>query len=126
MLGVNGFRGYLDEFVSIQEKKKKNKKEKEEKKIVNNSSSSDPSPNCIFQEVLGHRFLIRQWGVTQFCEYCSDTMYAMDSGYCCEVCQFVCHKSCVRKISSRCTCGKSGPPRKLIGEKLSSLVDSER
>nr|CAB3264163.1 unconventional myosin-IXa [Phallusia mammillata] len=120
MMAVNGFRGYMDEFMNdvlpkhvVKESRSKRKKSKDE-----------------YTDKLGHHFQPVQWGVTQVCEACNSVMWLMESGMVCKVCKFALHKKCLKQLTQRCsgspdTDKQRSKPKKLFGESIRSLVTAE-
>uniref|UniRef100_H2YUM5 Myosin motor domain-containing protein n=1 Tax=Ciona savignyi TaxID=51511 RepID=H2YUM5_CIOSA len=119
MMGVNGFRGYMNEFMNdvlpkytAREAKSKRKKGKDD------------------SEKLGHHFTGVQWGITQVCEFCNNVMWLMEAGLMCKICKFACHKKCFKQLTTRCPGSTEvdklkSKPKKLFGESLASLASKE-
>uniref|UniRef100_H2YUM7 Myosin motor domain-containing protein n=1 Tax=Ciona savignyi TaxID=51511 RepID=H2YUM7_CIOSA len=120
MMGVNGFRGYMNEFMNdvlpkytAREAKSKRKKGKDDS-----------------VEKLGHHFTGVQWGITQVCEFCNNVMWLMEAGLMCKICKFACHKKCFKQLTTRCPGSTEvdklkSKPKKLFGESLASLASKE-
>ncbi|XP_052098600.1 unconventional myosin-IXa-like isoform X7 [Mytilus californianus] len=94
-MGVNAFRGFLDEF--IKHKRKERKDDQVPKKI----RRRDRAKKDIY-EVMGHKFMLVQFGIPTFCEYCSNLLWIMEKGSVCQVCKYTCHKKCVNKTTTKC------------------------
>uniref|UniRef100_H2YUM9 Myosin motor domain-containing protein n=1 Tax=Ciona savignyi TaxID=51511 RepID=H2YUM9_CIOSA len=119
MMGVNGFRGYMNEFMNdvlpkytAREAKSKRKKGKDD------------------SVKLGHHFTGVQWGITQVCEFCNNVMWLMEAGLMCKICKFACHKKCFKQLTTRCPGSTEvdklkSKPKKLFGESLASLASKE-
>ncbi|CAK8688169.1 unnamed protein product [Clavelina lepadiformis] len=121
MMAVNGFRGYMDEFMKdvlpkqvVKETKAKTKKKKHKDETVGR---------------LGHRFTPVKWGITQVCEFCDSTMSLMEAGFMCQTCKFACHKKCLKQLNTKCPGATSSDrktkPKKLFGEALVSLEGND-
>ncbi|XP_071506650.1 LOW QUALITY PROTEIN: unconventional myosin-IXb-like [Diadema antillarum] len=115
-LGINAFRGYLDEFMHQYKpidnrKKAKDQRKKKEKKEE------------IFEH-LGHKFVNIQFRIPTACEQCSNFLGLMEKGQVCQVCKYTCHKKCCLKTTTPCR----GLPQqfvkgRVIGARLEDLVN---
>nr|XP_018671672.1 unconventional myosin-IXa isoform X2 [Ciona intestinalis] len=119
MMGVNGFRGYMNEFMNDVRPKYTKETKSKRKKIKDDSV-----------EKLGHSFAGVQWGITQVCEFCGNTMWLMEAGLVCKICKFACHKKCFKQLTTRCPGSMEGGrqksrPKKLFGESLASLASKD-
>ncbi|XP_022104697.1 unconventional myosin-IXa-like, partial [Acanthaster planci] len=116
-LGINAFRGFLDEFTQQYKPEKKSKEQRKKKK--------DKEKEEVF-EYLGHRFVAAQFSIPTACEVCSAFLWLMEKGQVCQVCKFTCHKKCCTKTSILC----KGKPQakvtgKVIGARLETLVTAD-
>ncbi|XP_071169201.1 unconventional myosin-IXb-like isoform X25 [Mytilus edulis] len=94
-MGVNAFRGFLDEFI------KHKRKERKDDQIPKKKIRRRDRPKDIY-EVMGHKFMLVQFGIPTFCEYCSNLLWIMEKGSVCQVCKYTCHKKCVNKTTTKC------------------------
>ncbi|PAV83429.1 hypothetical protein WR25_08674 [Diploscapter pachys] len=52
----------------------------------------------------GHFFSKKTFGKPTYCHHCCDKIWGMlTQGYCCEVCNFVCHEKCLKTVVSYCS-----------------------
>ncbi|KAL3866507.1 hypothetical protein ACJMK2_043800 [Sinanodonta woodiana] len=116
-LGINAFRGFLDEFMKLKKEKKlekkpyrPNKREKKSKDII---------------EYSGHRFSQVQFGIPTFCELCSKTIWILEKGHVCQVCRYTCHKKCLNKSTTPCKSAQDSqkfPAKYVFGAQLACLM----
>ncbi|XP_064607942.1 unconventional myosin-IXAa-like isoform X2 [Liolophura sinensis] len=92
-MGVNAFRGFLDEFMRQEKKPHKNPKRTGEKM---KKARKD------FIEHLSHRLLHTQFNIPTFCESCSNLMWIREKGLVCQYCKYTCHKRCYNKSNQPC------------------------
>ncbi|XP_071794480.1 unconventional myosin-IXb-like isoform X1 [Asterias amurensis] len=116
-MGINAFRGFLDEFTQQYKPDKKSKEQRKKKK--------EKEKEEVF-EYLGHRFIAVQFSIPTACEVCSAFLWLMEKGQVCQICKFTCHKKCCTKTSGIC----KGKPQarvtgKVIGASLLSLISPE-
>ncbi|XP_041367346.1 unconventional myosin-IXAa-like isoform X3 [Gigantopelta aegis] len=95
-LGINAFRGFLDEFMKSQDVRRK------VKKVQNKPVKRDKHKKDAIIEHLGHKFFQVQFNIPTFCEYCSSLIWIMEKGQVCQVCKYTCHKKCCAKSTSVC------------------------
>ncbi|XP_061172961.1 unconventional myosin-IXa-like [Saccostrea echinata] len=121
-MGVNAFRGFLDEFIKHHRKEKK----KPDKKVENKNQKPEKTKKDIY-EFLGHKYSLTQFGIPTFCEFCSNIIWIMEKGSVCQVCRYTCHKRCVNKSTSHCKGAQvnQNPGSKVYGVPLASLVSDE-
>ncbi|VDO31638.1 unnamed protein product [Brugia timori] len=86
-LGVNAFRGFLNEFLHEQIKNKKSSKKSNVLEVVYN----------------GHRFKLEYVHVPTYCEVCNLFMWHAEKIFICKACRISCHKKCHTKITTSCT-----------------------
>ncbi|KAK3592955.1 hypothetical protein CHS0354_036814 [Potamilus streckersoni] len=116
-LGINAFRGFLDEFMKLKKEKKlekkpyrPNKREKKSKDII---------------EYSGHKFSQVQFGIPTFCELCSKTIWILEKGHVCQVCRYTCHKKCLNKSTTPCKSAQDSqkfPAKYVFGAQLACLM----
>ncbi|XP_023707934.1 unconventional myosin-IXa isoform X6 [Cryptotermes secundus] len=98
-MGVNAFRGFMNEFMNLnrlEEKPNKAKRKKEKKRKV-----EDPIAYA------GHTFLLTIINIPTACEICTSFfMWPIERGLVCQNCKLTCHKKCYSKVTV--TCGKDG------------------
>ncbi|KAJ8304274.1 hypothetical protein KUTeg_017857 [Tegillarca granosa] len=120
-MGVNAFRGYLDEFIKNHRKPDK----KEEKKVNHREKHKREKQKKDVFEFLGHKFTQVQFGIPTFCELCSNIMWIMEKGSVCQVCKYTCHKRCVNKSTNTCKGvqdAQNNSGSRVFGAPLASLV----
>lgn len=121
-MGVNAFRGFMDEFMMSRaeaEKPNKTKRKKEKKRKVDDMIKH-----------MGHTFLLTIINIPTACEICSSFfMWPIERGLVCQSCKFTCHKKCSAKVTT--TCNKDanltdkGESRKLFGVPLTVLITED-
>lgn len=121
-MGVNAFRGFLDEFIKHHKKEKK----KQDKKVDNKNQKQEKTKKDVY-EFLGHKYCLTQFGIPTFCEFCSNIIWIMEKGSVCQVCRYTCHKRCVNKSTSMCKGAQDNqnPGSKVYGVPLASLVSDD-
>lgn len=119
-MGVNAFRGFMDEFMSSRSeadkpskaKRKKEKKRKGEDTILYG----------------GHTFLSTIINIPTACEICNSFfMWPIERGLVCQSCRLTCHKKCHKRTTSNCTkeTTASGESRKVFGVPLATLLTED-
>ncbi|CAJ0594314.1 unnamed protein product [Cylicocyclus nassatus] len=111
-LGVNAFRGFLNEFMQTQ--KKKGSKQK----------------SGIIKLHAGHRFKSDLVHVPTYCEVCNQFMWHAEKIFICVACRISCHKKCHSKITQLCTMSipssmSTATGGRFFGAVLASLVDED-
>ncbi|XP_011262122.1 unconventional myosin-IXb isoform X4 [Camponotus floridanus] len=118
-MGVNAFRGFMNEFMTIVktealEKQSKSKRKKEKKR-----KQEEPIRHG------NHMFQLTIINIPTACEVCTSFfMWPIERGLVCQNCKLTCHKKCYTKASSEC--GKDGSlletnSRKVFGVPLYKL-----
>ncbi|XP_060525524.1 unconventional myosin-IXa-like isoform X2 [Cylas formicarius] len=116
-LGVNAFRGFMNEFMSTkaEEKPSKAKRKKEKKRKVETYKFN------------GHTFLQTIINIQTACEICNSFfMWPIERGLVCQSCKLTCHKKCYTN-SSHCQKepGIPGDSKRVFGVALVTLVTEE-
>lgn len=116
-MGVNAFRGFMNEFMTSRaepEKPSKTKRKKEKKRKAEDYI-------CF----AGHTFVLTIINIPMACEICSSFfMWPIERGLVCQSCKVTCHKKCYIK-STNCTKDSSlnaDGNKKLFGASLHSLI----
>ncbi|XP_033097030.1 unconventional myosin-IXa-like [Anneissia japonica] len=111
-LGINAFRGFLDEFMHhykpAKKKQKVQKKKKKEKEDI--------------IEIQGHRFHGYQFNIPTLCESCNSFLWLMEKGHVCQDCKFTVHKKCMSKLIGKCKGQPVGKHGQVFGSSLSTLT----
>ncbi|XP_070163242.1 unconventional myosin-IXa isoform X4 [Polyergus mexicanus] len=118
-MGVNAFRGFMNEFMTIVktealEKQSKSKRKKEKKR-----KQEEPIRHG------NHMFQLTIINIPTACEVCTSFfMWPIERGLVCQNCKLTCHKKCYTKATSEC--GKDGSlletnSRKVFGVPLYKL-----
>ncbi|CAA9994322.1 unnamed protein product [Nesidiocoris tenuis] len=120
-MGVNAFRGFLNEFMGKsrleQEKPRKTKRKKEKKRKVD-----EPV------RFAGHNFVLTIINIPTVCEICSSFfMWPIEKGLVCQNCKVTCHKKCHTKVLA---CSKEvvvarHVPHPIFGVPLQQLTSGE-
>ncbi|GAB1606082.1 unconventional myosin-IXAa-like [Argonauta hians] len=100
-MGVNAFRGFLDEFMK-ESKELKRKEKKEDSKKTDSKCTKKERQKKDMLEYLGHKFLTVQFNIPTFCELCSSIIWIMEKGFVCQVCKYTCHKKCCFRSTTAC------------------------
>lgn len=119
-MGVNAFRGFMNEFMTSRsepEKPSKTKRKKEKKRKIEDPISFS-----------GHSFVLTIINIPTACEICSSFfMWPIERGLVCQSCKLTCHKKCYNKATG--DCGKDSnhahDSRKVFGIPLASLLTGE-
>ncbi|CCD71914.1 Unconventional myosin-IXa-like [Caenorhabditis elegans] len=112
-LGVNAFRGFLNEYVHVQSKKKRGKEK-----------------SSMIKVHAGHRFRAEAVHVPTYCEVCNQLIWHHEKLYTCVACRISCHKKCQPKVTHPCQMtGKAIDPKtnggRFFGASLVSIVDDD-
>lgn len=119
-MGVNAFRGFMNEFMTSRleaDKPSKTKRKKEKKRKV-----EDPIAFA------GHLFVLTIINIPTACEICSSFfMWPIERGLVCQSCRLTCHKKCYARVTT--DCGKDtahhGDSKRVFGIPLASLLTGE-
>lgn len=116
-MGVNAFRGFMDEFMSTksEEKPNKSKRKKEKKRKVE------------VHKYNGHMFLLTIINIPTACEICSSFfMWPIERGLVCQSCKMTCHKKCyTNSVICQKESGLHGETKKVFGVSLVTLITEE-
>lgn len=117
-MGVNAFRGFMDEFMTSRpeaEKPNKIKRKKDKKRKLDD-----------LVEHAGHTFLLTIINIPTACEICNSFfMWPIERGLICQNCKVTCHKKCYLKTGI-CTKGmNTDGGNKLFGVPLVLLIKDE-
>lgn len=115
-MGVNAFRGFMNEFMTSKalEKPSKSKRKKEKKRKLE------------MYKFNGHTFLLTIINIPTACEICSSFfMWPVERGLVCQSCKLTCHKKCYTKASPCLKESGQGELRKVFGVSLVTLVTEE-
>ncbi|KAJ8714511.1 hypothetical protein PYW07_002736 [Mythimna separata] len=92
-MGVNAFRGFMDEFMSQHETDKARTKRKKDKK----RKVDDPI------QYKGHTFILSMINIPTECEICKTFfMWPIERSLICQTCKLASHKKCYTKVSTLC------------------------
>ncbi|XP_057666001.1 unconventional myosin-IXAa-like isoform X2 [Diorhabda carinulata] len=116
-MGVNAFRGFMDEFMSsrAEEKPSKSKRKKEKKRKLEMHKHN------------GHAFLLTIINIPTACEICSSFfMWPIERGLVCQSCKMTCHKKCYLN-ANQCLkeAGLQGETKRVFGVPLVTLVTED-
>ena len=127
-MGVNAFRGFLDEFRTLVVKSNlpEKTKSKPAKRRRNKLSKKMKEENI---QSVGHVFRPVQANIPTVCEVCSSLMWLMEKVWVCQGCKLTCHKKCCNKVAVSCRMetktGNKEAPNGCFGIPLERLVDEE-
>ncbi|KAK5970322.1 Unconventional myosin-IXa [Trichostrongylus colubriformis] len=124
-LGVNAFRGFLNEFMQNQKKKGSKQKSGIIKSVRKKRRRSD-----VTVVHAGHRFKADLVHVPTYCEVCNQFMWHAEKIFICMACRISCHKKCHAKITQTCSMMiapslSSGSGGRFFGAVLATLVDED-
>lgn len=119
-MGVNAFRGFMNEFMTSRteaEKPSKTKRKKEKKRKLEDPIS-----------FAGHSFVLTIINIPTACEICNSFfMWPIERGLVCQSCKLTCHKKCYNRVTT--DCGKDsahhGDNRRVFGVRLALLLTGE-
>ncbi|KAG7203587.1 hypothetical protein KM043_013630 [Ampulex compressa] len=110
-MGVNAFRGFMNEFMTMvkteaPEKQSKSKRKKEKKR-----KQEEPTRHG------NHMFQLTIINIPTACEVCTSFfMWPIERGLVCQNCKLTCHKKCYMKAAAEC--GKDGPMHEINSRKV--------
>ncbi|XP_055844229.1 unconventional myosin-IXa-like isoform X3 [Episyrphus balteatus] len=112
-MGVNAFRGFMNEFMNSRETEKpKAKRKKEKKRKVEEHTNYH-----------GHTFQLTIINIPTACEICQlFLLWPIERGLVCQNCRLTCHKKCYQKASS---CNKTSSSHGGCVSSQSSITDSK-
>lgn len=119
-MGVNAFRGFMDEFMSSRtetDKPNKTKRKKEKKRKGEDTIMYG-----------GHTFLSTIINIPTACEICNSFfMWPIERGLVCQSCKLTCHKKCHKRTTANCSkeTTAAGESRKVFGVPLATLLTED-
>ncbi|CAJ0568270.1 unnamed protein product, partial [Mesorhabditis spiculigera] len=125
-LGVNAFRGFLNEFVAQQSKLKKNK-QKTGGIIRSYRKKRRRSDVTVIHA--GHRFRGDFVHVPTYCELCNEFMWHAEKIFICNTCRISVHKRCHTKITAPCMLppgAQTSSGGRFFGAALTALAEDEQ
>jgi len=123
ILGVNAFRGFLNEFMQQQTKRKGAKQKSGIIKFQSVRKKRRKSDVTIHN---GHRFKLDFVHVPTYCEICNQFMWHAEKIFICMNCRLSCHKKCHSKVNYTCAkASQNHQINKFFGADLGSLVDDD-
>ncbi|KAJ2949671.1 hypothetical protein O0L34_g15597 [Tuta absoluta] len=105
-MGVNAFRGFMDEFMSQHETDKARTKRKKDKK----RKVDDPI------QYKGHTFILSMINIPTECEICKTFfMWPIERSLICQTCRLASHKKCYTKVNTQCRKDNSSSSAAIAG-----------
>ncbi|XP_012548810.1 unconventional myosin-IXAa isoform X1 [Bombyx mori] len=105
-MGVNAFRGFMDEFMGQHETDKARTKRKKEKK----RKVDDPI------QYKGHSFVLSMINIPTECEICKTFfMWPIERSLICQTCRLASHKKCYTKVTTLCRRNGVMPSPSIVG-----------
>ncbi|XP_037292347.1 unconventional myosin-IXa isoform X2 [Manduca sexta] len=105
-MGVNAFRGFMDEFMSQHDTEKSRTKRKKDKK----RKVDDPI------QYKGHNFVLSMINIPTECEICKTFfMWPIERSLICQTCKLASHKKCYTKVSTLCRKDGVMPSAAIVG-----------
>lgn len=129
IIGVNAFRGYMDELRKMHVKNedkmngynsKKSYKRKQNKKFRNRHKKEEE----VFTSY-DHVFNLSTANIYTVCEVCNSLMWLMEKNWVCRCCKLTCHKKCVEKVTWTCGDNNKSSNKIVFGAPLTSLVTDD-
>ncbi|XP_053668571.1 unconventional myosin-IXa-like [Anopheles marshallii] len=104
-MGVNAFRGFMNEFMNSRETEKPKTKRKKDKKRKHDDHTT----------FNGHTFQLTILNIATACEICQQfLLWPIERGLVCQNCKLTCHKKCYQKSAS-CNKIANADPNSLLG-----------
>uniref|UniRef100_A0A182K1V4 Phorbol-ester/DAG-type domain-containing protein n=1 Tax=Anopheles christyi TaxID=43041 RepID=A0A182K1V4_9DIPT len=104
-MGVNAFRGFMNEFMNSRETEKPKTKRKKDKKRKHDDHTT----------FNGHTFQLTILNIATACEICQQfLLWPIERGLVCQNCKLTCHKKCYQKSAS-CNKISNSDPNSLLG-----------
>ncbi|KAF8367210.1 hum-7 [Pristionchus pacificus] len=124
-LGVNAFRGFLNEFMQQQKKNKTNKPRSTATTLIKSvRKKRRKSDVSVIHN--GHRFRTDVVHVPTFCESCDQFMWHGEKIFICSSCRISAHKKCHTKIAHQCPATNPAQATgRFFGAPLSSLSEDD-
>ncbi|CAG4965641.1 unnamed protein product [Parnassius apollo] len=105
-MGVNAFRGFMDEFMSQHETDKARTKRKKDKK----RKVDEPI------QYKGHTFILCMINIPTECEICKTFfMWPIERSLICQMCKLTSHKKCYMKVTTQCRKDSVTPSAAIVG-----------
>ncbi|XP_013169828.1 PREDICTED: unconventional myosin-IXa-like isoform X4 [Papilio xuthus] len=105
-MGVNAFRGFMDEFMSQHETDKTRTKRKKDKK----RKVDEPI------QYKGHTFILCMINIPTECEICKTFfMWPIERSLICQICKLTSHKKCYMKVTTHCRKDSVTPGAAIVG-----------
>ncbi|XP_034833459.1 unconventional myosin-IXa-like isoform X2 [Maniola hyperantus] len=105
-MGVNAFRGFMDEFMSQHETDKGRTKRKKDKK----RKVDDPI------QYKGHTFILCMINIPTECEICKTFfMWPIERSLICQTCRLASHKKCYMKVNTMCRSDSGSSSAAIVG-----------
>ncbi|XP_048484766.1 unconventional myosin-IXAa isoform X2 [Plutella xylostella] len=105
-MGVNAFRGFMDEFMSQHDTDKARTKRKKDKK----RKVDDPI------QYKGHNFILSMINIPTECEICKTFfMWPIEKSLICQSCKLASHKKCYTKVTTHCRKFAATPSASIVG-----------
>ncbi|KAI1717345.1 rhoGAP domain-containing protein [Ditylenchus destructor] len=123
-LGVNAFRGFLNEFMQQRGKRKSSRRKSN---LIKNVRKKRRRSDVTLHN--NHRFKVDFVHVPTYCEICNQFMWHAEKIFICMNCRLSCHKKCHAKVTHDCPKASKGdiPAKsKFFGADLTYLVDDEQ
>ncbi|XP_045483027.1 unconventional myosin-IXa-like isoform X2 [Harmonia axyridis] len=116
-MGLNAFRGFMNEFMltRAEEKPNKTKRKKEKKRKLETIKFK------------GHNFQLTIINIPTACEICNSFfMWPIERGLVCQSCKLTCHKKCYTNIQTVCVKESTqGGSNRVFGVPLVNLISEE-
>lgn len=107
-MGVNAFRGYLDELQKLKRENKdiqltdsQNQNKRSKKKLRKSRKNQNKKEEETFSK-FGHEFVVSKANIHTVCEVCSSLMWLMEKIWVCKGCKLTCHKKCAANVTVSC------------------------
>ncbi|KAL0271654.1 UNVERIFIED_CONTAM: hypothetical protein PYX00_008678 [Menopon gallinae] len=116
-MGVNAFRGFMNEFMTLSRlegEKPSNKKHKKEKRRWKAEEQINFN---------GHYFILTIINIPTACEVCSSFfMWPIERSLVCQNCKMTCHKKCYNKVTGECRMNQETSDKRVFGVPVHKLA----
>ena len=124
IMGVNAFRGFLDEFRNLGSKVQIDEKSKSKGGRRKRSKKKELREEFIYK--CDHKFASIMANIPTVCEVCSTLMWLTEKIWVCQRCKFTCHKRCTSKLTVSCRDKVLlQNSKRLFGAPLENLITEE-
>uniref|UniRef100_T1JDE0 Unconventional myosin-IXb n=1 Tax=Strigamia maritima TaxID=126957 RepID=T1JDE0_STRMM len=120
-MGVNAFRGFINEFVN------QLKQQRADEKTKVKTKKEKRKKDQIVAYHLGHSFMAVVVNIPTVCELCSSFIWLTEKSLVCQNCKLTCHRKCCNRITNSCKDEQdfNNPEGKVFGVSLAGLLTED-